>query len=232
MSYIGRTSIGSNPSIQDKIIEAILWLEGLTYWPWKIKRDASTITLASSTWNYSLPGDFHSDLAFRITQDNKEDDLERLAFEDFIRKHPDPSANDAGQPTRYTIGYVSGTAGSREVWLPHPADASYTTELIYFRQSTNATSTDFADGLNEVEKMCVVSKASALIEGEVLKVSSCTGRPTCHCNACRANQWITNLKSRWDQERIREKPAWKIPSRHRNMYANYDVRGHQKIYNV
>jgi len=228
------TLIGSNPSIQDMILRAIVYLEGLDYWPWRMVRDGDGITLGSGTWQYSLPTNFGEDLSFRITEDDAEDELNRIAFEDFIRKYPDPSSESGGQPTTYTIGYAAGTssAGSKKLWLPHPADGTYATEFLYWEIRTDAVSTDLPSGLNEVEKIAIVHKAASMIEGGILKISTCTGAQTCECNACQSNRWLANLQNRKRLQRIREKPTWKIPYAKSGATQNYDVRGHQKIYDV
>lgn len=230
--FIQRTSIGSNPSIQDMVLRAIIWLESLDYWPWRFKRDATTITLGSGTWEYSLPGDFGEDLAFRITEDNKEDDLDRIAFEDFIRNHPDPSKESGGQPTKYTIGYKAGTSGAKRLWIPHPADGTYATELLYWEVRTDAVSTTLPSGLGEVEKICLVHKAAAMIEGGILKQNNCNTTPTCECNACQSNRWLVAIKTRKQLQRIREKPSWKHPKKSGIIGETYDVRGHIDTYNV
>jgi hypothetical protein len=230
--FIQRTSIGSNPSIQDMLLNTIIWLEGLDYWPWRFMRDSSTISLASATWSYSLPGDFGTDFALVITENNKEDELERIAFDDFIRKWPDPSANSGGQPTNYTIGFKAGSAGVKQLWFSHPADGTYSCDLWYWQVRTDAVGTTLETGLNEVEKLALIRKTAAMIEGGVLKISTCNGQPTCECNACAANRWLLNLQNRKRMEKLSAKPRWKHPYKQGHGGWQYDVRGQQKTYNT
>jgi hypothetical protein len=108
-SRVHRTDINTN--IQNELLKTITRLETKRYWPWRFMRDNSTITLASGTYEYSLPSDFGEDLAFNIVETDKEDVLDRIAFEDFVQKWPDPSQSSGGQPTKYSIGYKVGTSG-------------------------------------------------------------------------------------------------------------------------
>jgi len=193
-------------------------------------RDASTVILASGTYEYSLPSDFGEDFALRIIDDNKEDDLERIAWDNFVRKYPDPSSESGGQPTKYTIGIKEGTAGARRIHFPHPADAVYTAELIYFNRRADATSTDFPDGFTELEKLYLTAKASAIVKKQILGYSDCDGTPTCECDGCEAKQLERDLVGRFTLERKRDGVAWKHPKK-RPLGGYYDVRGEQDIYN-
>jgi len=229
-SRIHRTDIST--SVQNILLQQITWLETLEYWPWRTTRNTAT-TLASDTYAYDVPADFGEDLALVITEDNKEDYLERIAFHQFISKYPDPSANDVGQPTKYTIGYAQGTAsaGNKQIWFPHPADGTYATEFIYYNRRADCTATDFPTAFTELEKLVLVFRAAAHIEGTILGYSNCSGQPTCYCNACESNRWLAAAERRYSRERVREKPRWKMPKK-KGYVTQYDIRGNQTIYNV
>jgi len=230
-SRIHRTDISTN--VQNILLQQITWLETLEYWPWRTTRDQAGITLASGSWAHNVPADFGEDLAFVIIEDDKENYLERIAFEQFVSRYPDPSKESGGQPTVYTVGYALSTssAGKKQVWFPHPADATYTSEFIYYNRRADCTGTDFPTGFTELEKLVLVFRAAAHIEGSLLGDSKCNGTPTCHCNACEANSWLGAAQRRYGNERMREKPRWKHAKK-RGWGVGLDIRGHQDPYNV
>lgn len=228
-SRVKRTDINTN--IQNAILELITELEAMAYWPWRMTRDASTVILASGTYEYSLPTDFGEDFALRIITDNKEADLDRVSWDNFVRKYPDPSSQSGGQPTKYTIGIKEGTAGAKRIHFPHPADAVYTAELIYFNRRAGATATDFPDGFTELEKLYLIAEASAIVKKQILGYSDCDGTPNCKCDGCHANKLARALSNRYSLERKREGVEWKHPKK-RPLGGYYDVRGGQDIYNV
>jgi hypothetical protein len=195
-------------------------------------RDATTITLASGTYEYSLPSDFGEDLAFNIIETDKYDVLDRVAFETFIKKWPDVSQLSGGQPTKYTIGYKSGTSGAKRLWCNVPADATYTAELMYWQTRADATSTDFPTTFTELEKLYLIHKASAIVKKQYLGYSDCDGNQTCHCDACESFRLEGDLEARYTRQRTRENPQWKHKKKRGTMIGQYDVRSNQSEYNV
>jgi hypothetical protein len=229
-SRVHRTDI--NTTIQQELLKTITELETKRYWPWRFMRDATTIALASGTYEYSLPSDFGEDLAFNIIETDKYDVLDRVAFEDFVRKWPDVSQLDGGQPTKYTIGYKAGTSGAKRLWCNIPADATYTAELMYFQTRADATSTDFPTSFTELEKMYLIHKAAAVVKQQHLGYSDCKNTPTCHCDACEVFRKEQLLENRYKLQRTRDGGKWKHPKKSGTLIGQYDVRGNQKTYNV
>ena len=226
-SRVKRTDINTN--IQNTILKLITRLETKMYWPWRMTRDASTVILASGTYEYDLPSDFGEDFALRIIDDDKEADLERIAWSVFVHKHPDPSSKSGGQPTEYTIGVKEGTAGTKRIHFPHPADAEYTAELIYFNRRADATATDFPDGFTELEKLYLTAKASAIVKKQILGYSNCDGSQTCECDGCEARQVEGDMLGRYSLERKRGKVGWQHKES-RPGGGFWDIRGNQDIY--
>jgi hypothetical protein len=232
-SIIHRTDMTGE--IQTGLLQQITWLETLDYWPWRMTRNQAGLVLASATWSYSLPTDFGEDLAINIVETDKRDSLDRLAYEDFIRKYPDPGQDSGGQPTAYSIGYALGTAsaGSKAIFFPHPADATYTCEMIYYNRRADSTGTDFPNAFTDLEKWVLVYLCAAYIEGTKLKIDTCRKKypgDLCGCTRCERDRWMQALQARYTRERTRETPKWKHPKK--SGAGIYDVRGGQKTYNV